>query len=207
MSVVDTFWSLGLFGGDRMAPVGQAEQTVTDEMLRDHAHACSECGLSSSGTAGNPWLVGPSGTSIAANAATIAEYRAITPDDRVMVTLPLFCSLGLSVLNSHLAAGATLILTDRSIVDPQVRRIAVGTRRRVLRAASPGHDARLQIGGKAATGPGISLERAMVRRRDGSRDSACRTGRLRHRKMPAWTRSEGPGTILAEGYCPSGEVN
>ena len=74
--------------------------------------------LSTSGSTGDPKLVRLSGRNIASNAAAIAEYLAIALADRAVSTLPLFYSYGLSVLNSYLAAGATLILTERSVIEP-----------------------------------------------------------------------------------------
>ncbi|MBA4010234.1 MAG: hypothetical protein C0481_00070 [Phenylobacterium sp.] len=74
--------------------------------------------LSTSGSTGDPKLVRLSGANIAANAASIAQYLNLTADDRAAATLPLFYSYGLSVLNSYLAVGAALVLTDRSVSDP-----------------------------------------------------------------------------------------
>ena len=74
--------------------------------------------LSTSGSTGDPKLVRLSGRNIASNAAAIAEYLEVTPADRAMTTLPLFYSYGLSVLNAHLAAGAALVLSDRSVIEP-----------------------------------------------------------------------------------------
>lgn len=74
--------------------------------------------LSTSGSTGDPKLVRLSGRNIASNAEAIAAYLAITPADRAMTTLPLFYSYGFSVLNSYLAAGAALILTERSVIEP-----------------------------------------------------------------------------------------
>ncbi len=74
--------------------------------------------LSTSGSTGDPKLVRLSRRNIASNASAIAEYLALTPADRAMTTLPLFYSYGLSVLNSYLAAGAALILTERSVTEP-----------------------------------------------------------------------------------------
>ena len=73
--------------------------------------------LSTSGTTGSAKLVRLSRENIDSNARSIATYLNIQPDDRAITTLPLGYSYGLSVLNSHLAAGAALILTDRSVVD------------------------------------------------------------------------------------------
>ncbi|WP_026552497.1 AMP-binding protein [Arthrobacter sp. H20] len=74
--------------------------------------------LSTSGSTGSPKLVRLSYANLKANAAAIAEYLGIEPDDRAATTLPLHYCYGLSVVNSHLIRGAGLVLTDLSVVDP-----------------------------------------------------------------------------------------
>jgi acyl-CoA synthetase (AMP-forming)/AMP-acid ligase II len=74
--------------------------------------------LSTSGSTGDPKLVRLSGRNIASNATAIADYLGLTPDDRAAVTLPFHYSYGLSVLNSYLAAGASLLLTRHSVTEP-----------------------------------------------------------------------------------------
>ena len=73
--------------------------------------------LSTSGTTGSPKLVRLSRDNVASNAAAIADYLALTPADRAVTTLPLHYCYGLSVLHSHLVAGASVVLTDLSVVD------------------------------------------------------------------------------------------
>ncbi|WP_438855392.1 AMP-binding protein [Agromyces sp. M3QZ16-3] len=73
---------------------------------------------STSGSTGSPKLVRLSRTNVTANARSIADYLSLTPDDRAATTLPLGYCYGLSVVNSHLVAGGSLLLTDRSIVEP-----------------------------------------------------------------------------------------
>jgi acyl-coenzyme A synthetase/AMP-(fatty) acid ligase len=73
--------------------------------------------LSTSGTTGSPKLVRLSRDNVAANAAAIADYLDLTPADRAITTLPLHYCYGLSVLHSHLVAGASVALTDLSVVD------------------------------------------------------------------------------------------
>ena len=51
------------------------------------------------------------------NAASIATYLEITPADRAVTSLPLHYCYGLSVVHSHLLVGASLVLTDLSVVD------------------------------------------------------------------------------------------
>ena len=73
--------------------------------------------LSTSGTTGSPKLVRLSRDNVASNAAAIADYLGLTPDDRAITALPLHYCYGLSVLHSHLVAGASIVLTDLSVVD------------------------------------------------------------------------------------------
>ncbi|WP_431821049.1 AMP-binding protein [Burkholderia sp. F1] len=73
--------------------------------------------LATSGSTGSPRLVRLSATNLKANAASIAECLEITPDERAITTLPFNYSYGLSIINSHLYAGASVILTNRSLMD------------------------------------------------------------------------------------------
>ena len=73
--------------------------------------------LSTSGSTGSAKLVRLSRRSLQANAEAIGEYLALTPADRAPTTLPMQYCYGLSVINSYLTAGASLILTDLSVVD------------------------------------------------------------------------------------------
>lgn len=73
--------------------------------------------LSTSGTTGSPKLVRLSRDNVASNAAAIADYLALTSADRAVTTLPLHYCYGLSVLHSHLVVGASVVLTDLSVVD------------------------------------------------------------------------------------------
>lgn len=75
--------------------------------------------LSTSGTTGSPKLVRLSHRNIAANASSIAQYLEIGSDERAAASLPIHYSYGLSVLHSHLVAGASVMLTDHSIMQPE----------------------------------------------------------------------------------------
>lgn len=74
--------------------------------------------LSTSGSTGSAKLARLSKQAINANAKSIAQYLHIEPTDRAVTSLPLHYSYGLSILNSHLAVGASVYLTDRSVIDP-----------------------------------------------------------------------------------------
>ena len=73
--------------------------------------------LSTSGSTGSPKLVRLSHDNLASNAKAIAEYLELTPADRAMTSLPMHYCYGLSVINSHLAAGASVVVTTKSVVD------------------------------------------------------------------------------------------
>ncbi|MGW6696808.1 AMP-binding protein [Nocardia sp. NPDC055049] len=75
--------------------------------------------LSTSGSTGSPKLVRLSARNLGANAESIAEYLGIGPDDVAATTLPLFYCYGLSVVHSHLLRGASLLLTERSVLEPE----------------------------------------------------------------------------------------
>lgn len=83
--------------------------------------------LSTSGSTGSPKLVRLSLASLEANAAAIAESLGIRETDRAITSLPLTYCYGLSVLNSHLAQGASVVLTERSVTDPGFWRLAEAT--------------------------------------------------------------------------------
>jgi acyl-CoA synthetase (AMP-forming)/AMP-acid ligase II len=74
--------------------------------------------LSTSGTTGSPKLVRLAHRNVAANAGSIAEYLDIDERERAIQSLPFHYSYGLSVLHSHLAAGASVVLSPHSIMRP-----------------------------------------------------------------------------------------
>jgi long-chain acyl-CoA synthetase len=71
--------------------------------------------LSTSGTTGSPKMVRLSYGNLQSNARSITEYLSLTSEERPICWLPVFYSFGLSIINSHLAAGATLLLTGSSV--------------------------------------------------------------------------------------------
>jgi acyl-coenzyme A synthetase/AMP-(fatty) acid ligase len=71
--------------------------------------------LSTSGTTGSPKLVKLAYKNIQSNAESIAEYLQIDENERPITTLPFNYSYGLSIINSHLLKGATIILTEKTV--------------------------------------------------------------------------------------------
>lgn len=73
--------------------------------------------LTTSGSTGSPKLVRLSRKNLEINARSIIEYLHITADERPVTGLPMYYSFGLSIINSHLLSGATLLLTPASYVE------------------------------------------------------------------------------------------
>lgn len=74
--------------------------------------------LSTSGSTGSPKFVKLSHRNVQSNAAAIAEYLELSAGERAATSLAFNYSYGMSVVNSHLAVGASLLLTDRSVAEP-----------------------------------------------------------------------------------------
>lgn len=71
--------------------------------------------LSTSGSTGSPKLVKLSEKNLHSNAASIAKYLALDATERPITVLPFHYSYGLSVLNSHLLVGATVLVTNHPV--------------------------------------------------------------------------------------------
>jgi len=71
--------------------------------------------LSTSGTTGSPKLVRLTYSNIQSNAESITDYLKIDKSERPITTLPMNYSYGLSIINSHLLKGTTIILTDKTV--------------------------------------------------------------------------------------------
>lgn len=75
--------------------------------------------LTTSGSTGSPKLVRQSRKNISANAASIAKYLNLNASERPVTTLPMHYTYGLSIINSHLLAGAAVLLTNRSMFEKE----------------------------------------------------------------------------------------
>ncbi len=73
--------------------------------------------LSTSGSTGSPKFVRISKQNLLENAQAIAKYLHITSNDRPITTLPPSYTYGLSIVHSHLVAGAAIIVSDKTFFD------------------------------------------------------------------------------------------
>ena len=70
--------------------------------------------LTTSGSTGSPKLVRLTKHNLMSNAEAIADYLHIDENERPITMLPMYYSYGLSIINSHLIKGATILLTDKT---------------------------------------------------------------------------------------------
>ncbi|MBO6729001.1 MAG: AMP-binding protein [Maricaulis sp.] len=73
--------------------------------------------LSTSGSTGEQKLVRLSHSNLLSNAGAICTHLELTRQDRAPTGLPMAYSFGLSIINSNLHAGASLLVTDKSLID------------------------------------------------------------------------------------------
>jgi len=75
--------------------------------------------LPTSGSTGSPKLVRLTKENLKTNAESIANYLNITSKERPITSLPMHYSYGISVINSHVISGATILLTDYSVIQKE----------------------------------------------------------------------------------------
>lgn len=72
--------------------------------------------LSTSGSTGSPKLVKLSKENLNHNATAISQYLGLFNNETAITSMPLSYSYCLSILNSHLLVGASIVLTDESVI-------------------------------------------------------------------------------------------
>lgn len=73
--------------------------------------------LTTSGSTGSSKLVRISGDNLDANAESIIEYLQITKTERPITVLPMQYSYGMSIIHTHVMAGAPIILTGYTLME------------------------------------------------------------------------------------------
>jgi len=73
--------------------------------------------LSTSGSTGSQKFVRQSYNNINSNAEAIAQYLEISSADSPITTMPMSYTYTLSIINSHLLKGASIILTDATLME------------------------------------------------------------------------------------------
>lgn len=72
--------------------------------------------LTTSGSTGSPKLVRLSYKNLHENSKSISNYLSIDKSEKPITLLPMNYSFGLSIINSHLINGSTILLTSKSVI-------------------------------------------------------------------------------------------
>lgn len=73
--------------------------------------------LPTSGSTGSPKLVRHSYLNLKSSAAAVSEFFELTINDRPIAMLPMYYTMGLSIITSHLHAGATILLSNGNLME------------------------------------------------------------------------------------------
>ena len=73
--------------------------------------------LTTSGSTGSPKLVRLSHKNLISNADSIAQYLKLSSSDRAITSLPMNYTYGLSIINSHLLSGGSIVVNNKSIME------------------------------------------------------------------------------------------
>lgn len=75
--------------------------------------------LTTSGSTGSPKFVRQSYKNVESNAKAIVEYLELDETEKPITTLPMNYTYGLSIINSHLFVGASILLTDKGLMQKE----------------------------------------------------------------------------------------
>ena len=147
--------------------------------------------LTTSGSTGSPKFVRQSYKNIQANAEAIAEYLLLDDTERPITTLPMNYTYGLSIINSHFLVGATLLVTDKSILQKEFWNFF-----KEQEATS--------FGGVPYTYEILDKMRFMRMKLPSLRTMTQAGGKLSpelHKKFAEWSMQEGKNFIVMYGQC------
>ncbi|WP_337865651.1 AMP-binding protein [Ignavibacterium sp.] len=121
--LIETYHPAVIIADENIHPDGYERKTINilsncyfrKEQKEYEIHPSLKVLLSTSGTTGSPKLVRLSAENIQSNAESIVEYLEIDENEKPITTLPFNYSYGLSVINSHLIKGSTIVLSDKTV--------------------------------------------------------------------------------------------
>lgn len=92
-------------------------QLVTLSKEEHEIHADLALLMSTSGSTGSPVMVRQSGSNLESNATSIIQSLELTAADRAITTLPMNYTYGLSIINSQLSAGGSIVMSEATLMD------------------------------------------------------------------------------------------
>lgn len=123
----DALEVMAMLASERMVPLivnRKTEEGLMEHLQQTYGNAETAIHeklshlLPTSGSTGSPKLIRHSYDNIEAAGLNISSFFNLTENDRPLMVLPLYYTMGLSMLFSHLRVGATVLLTGRSMTDP-----------------------------------------------------------------------------------------
>lgn len=96
-----------------------ANQAETGHPVNRHPDDLASI-IYTSGSTGKPKGVMLSHANIVSNTRAICQYLSLSPEDIQMVVLPFFYVMGKSLLNTHFAAGGTVVINNRFLYPADV---------------------------------------------------------------------------------------
>ncbi|QCR31516.1 AMP-binding protein [Lysinibacillus sp. SGAir0095] len=108
------YWIVGTYPFDGYCQNGLIQERVSPSNIFIHKDLAIL--LSTSGTTGSQKFVRLSYENLQSNAEAIVEYLNIDENERAIMNLPMSYSYGLSIINSHLQAKASILLTEESVM-------------------------------------------------------------------------------------------
>ena len=111
-------------------PTGMADNYLYETVVTSYGYTLMNTGnvacplnnelshlLPTSGSTGSPKLVRHKYANIEAAALNISTFFKLTKKDRPLMVLPLYYTMGLSMVFSHFYVGATVLITNQSMTD------------------------------------------------------------------------------------------
>ena len=92
-------------------------KTTYDKKYHMHEELCLM--LTTSGSTGSPKFVRQSYKNVRVNAESIVQYLELNETERPITTLPMNYTYGLSIINSHFMVGATLLVTEKGLMQKE----------------------------------------------------------------------------------------
>lgn len=124
-SLVETYKPSWIFAGDRKEVDSYDFETLSTNFnyflfksrknIIHETHPDLRLLFSTSGSTGSSKLVQISERNLLSNTNSIINALGIKQDDRAITTLPMHYSYGLSIINTHLNSGASIILNDKAV--------------------------------------------------------------------------------------------
>jgi long-chain acyl-CoA synthetase len=118
IATLDVSEKMPLNSGMGVSQVRNPYQVLTESKEGESLELCTI--IYTSGTTGRPKGVMLSANNLLTNTLAIIEYLELTGSDRTMCVLPFYYAYGNSVLHTHLAVGATLVLENNFIYPQRV---------------------------------------------------------------------------------------